>query len=242
VNEEAEITNSNLILDILGNETRRKILFVLSQEPMYFNQLAREIGIGQQAILRHMEALENGGLIKTYAEKSDLGAPNRKYYRLNSSFSLTIALSQDSFSIENRIIMGSGNKKPDAKFDKNKPESISSATDAKNTTGQGLIHLQTDLTNIENQISNLELRLNELRSLKQLALRRIHEIGKNNFEHLERKVLNTTIAVAAASSPKSISKIAAILDENESNVRRAVAGICDKLDTVSAKKLFGELK
>jgi hypothetical protein len=54
--------------------------------------------------------------------------------------------------------------------------------------------------------------------------------------------LNTTIAVAAASSPKSISKIAAILDENESNVRRAVAGICDKLDTGSAKKLFGELK
>ena len=48
---------------------------------MYFNQLAREIGIGQQAILRHMEALENGGLIKTYAEKSDLGAPDRKYYQ-----------------------------------------------------------------------------------------------------------------------------------------------------------------
>ena len=242
MNEEAEITNPNLILDILGNETRRKILFVLSQEPMYFNQLAREIGIGQQAILRHMESLENGGLIKTYAEKSHLGAPDRKYYRLNSSFSLTIALSQDSFSIENRIIMGSGNKKPGTKFDKNKPESISPATDSKNTIGQGLIHLQTDLTNIENQISNLELRLNELRSLKQLALRRIHEIGKNNFERLERKVLNTTIAVAAANSPKSISKIAAILDENESNVRRAVAGICDKLDTGSAKKLFGDLK
>jgi ArsR family transcriptional regulator len=63
--------DSNLILDILGNDTRRKILAVLSQEPMYFNQLAKEIGVGQQAILRHLQALEEGGLIETYAEKSD---------------------------------------------------------------------------------------------------------------------------------------------------------------------------
>ncbi|HZT34685.1 MAG TPA: ArsR family transcriptional regulator, partial [Nitrososphaera sp.] len=39
----------DIILDILGNDTRRKILSILSQEPMYFNQLAREIDIGQQA-------------------------------------------------------------------------------------------------------------------------------------------------------------------------------------------------
>jgi len=159
---------------------------------MYFNQLAREIGIGQQAILRHMEALENGGLIKTYAEKSDLGAPDRKYYRLNTSFSLTIALSQDSFSIEkSRMTAGSRNKKADAKFYENILESIHST---KNNAGRLLTHLQTDLTNIQNEMSDLELRLNELRGLKQLTLRRIHEIGKDNFGHLERKVLNSIIS------------------------------------------------
>ena len=47
---------------------------------MYFNQLSKEIGIGQQAVLRHMQALENSGLIESYTKKSDLGAPNRKYY------------------------------------------------------------------------------------------------------------------------------------------------------------------
>jgi predicted transcriptional regulator len=46
---------------------------------MYFNQLARRIEIGQQAILRHVEALEQSGLIETYSEKSTLSAPNRKY-------------------------------------------------------------------------------------------------------------------------------------------------------------------
>ena len=49
--------NLNPILDIIGNNTRRKILATLAREPMYFNQLAKEIGVGQQAILRHMKVL-----------------------------------------------------------------------------------------------------------------------------------------------------------------------------------------
>jgi ArsR family transcriptional regulator len=209
---------------------------------MYFNQLAKEIGIGQQAILRHMHALENGGLIKTYAEKSDLGAPDRKYYRLNSSFSLTIALSQDSFSIEkSKMTAGSRNKKADTKFYENILESTPSPNVAKNTTGRVLTYLQTDLSNIEREMNDLELRLNELRSLKQLALCRIHELGKRNFGHLERKVLNCVIT-AAVDSTKSVSQIAAVLNENESNVRNALAGICNRLDNKSAKELFGELK
>src|SRR5688500_17583789 len=93
-----------IILDIIGNNTRRKILATLDQEPMYFNQLAKEISIGQQAILRHMKTLEDIGLIESYADKSNLGAPDRKYYRLNSSFSLTICHSEDAFSIENHKI------------------------------------------------------------------------------------------------------------------------------------------
>jgi predicted transcriptional regulator len=33
--------NIDLILDILGNLKRRKILLLLSKEPLYFNQLAK---------------------------------------------------------------------------------------------------------------------------------------------------------------------------------------------------------
>jgi ArsR family transcriptional regulator len=240
ISKEEKITDANSILDILGNETRRKILFVLSQEPMYFNQLSNEIGIGQQAILRHMQALENRGLIETYGEKSDLGAPDRKYYRLSSSFSLTIALSQDSFSIDNRkMIVISGNRGKHTKFYE-KLESIRSRRD-KNKIGKALTRLKTELGDVEKEISDLQIRLNELRSLKQLVLRRIHEIGKDNFEPLERRVLNIIMATIAIPYPSSISKIAAMLNENESNIRNAIVGICDKLDDESAATLLGEL-
>ena len=67
------VYDDDIILDIIGNNTRRKILATLAQEPMYFNQLAKEISIGQQAILRHMKTLEDIGLIESYAEKSNLG-------------------------------------------------------------------------------------------------------------------------------------------------------------------------
>ncbi|MGZ5550085.1 MAG: ArsR family transcriptional regulator [Nitrososphaeraceae archaeon] len=33
-------------IDILGNSTRRRILFLLAKEPLYFNQLSQIIGIG----------------------------------------------------------------------------------------------------------------------------------------------------------------------------------------------------
>ena len=103
-NRSPSIHDDDMILDIIGNNTRRRILATLAREPMYFNQLAKEIAIGQQAILRHMKTLEDMGLIESYGEKSNLGAPDRKYYRLSSSFSLTICLSEDAFSIENRKI------------------------------------------------------------------------------------------------------------------------------------------
>jgi ArsR family transcriptional regulator len=93
----SSVRDFGLILDIIGNNTRRKILATLAREPMYFNPLAKEIGVGQQAILRHMKALEDIELVASYAERSNLGAPDRKYYRLNSSFSLTISISQDFF-------------------------------------------------------------------------------------------------------------------------------------------------
>jgi len=221
--------NSNLILDILGNETRRKILFELSDEPMYFNQLAKAIGIGQQAILRHMQALEEGGIIKTYEEKSNLGGPNRKYYCLSSSFSLIISMSQDSFSVTNNQINNKNNKKNlDKLF-------INSKSIPKSSVKNELALVRKKLLSIENGISDLESRLNNLQTQKQTVLHRLHEIGKDNFGHLERKILYKAIA---AQSSVSISKLASLLNENESQVKNAVSNLQNKLDKDIITMLF----
>lgn len=63
---------TDVILEKISNKTRRKILSILSEEPMYFNQLAKKLALAQQAILRHMVTLKRAGLIETYVE----GNPN----------------------------------------------------------------------------------------------------------------------------------------------------------------------
>jgi ArsR family transcriptional regulator len=213
------LPDDDIILDIIGNNTRRKILATLSQEPMYFNQLAKEIGIGQQAILRHMKTLEDIGLIESYAEKSNLGAPDRKYYRLNSSFSLTICLSEDAFSIENHKIEEYRHEESDKFY---KEYDLLAQEDDGETFNQ----LQSNLTKIEMEISNLDSRLNDLRALKQLIVSRLHKIAKDNFEEeFERKILHTIVG----ESPKSVSELAEKLNEKPTRIRNTLAGMNKKL-------------
>lgn len=208
-----------MILDIIGNNTRRKILATLAREPMYFNQLAKEISIGQQAILRHMKTLEDMGLIESYAEKSNLGAPDRKYYRLNSSFSLTICLSEDAFSIKSHKIEQYRHEEFDKFY---KEYDLLAQEDDEETLNQ----LQSNLTKIEMEISNLDSRLNDLRALKQLIVSRLHKIAKDNFEEeFERKILHTI----AGESPKSIAELANRLNEKQSNVTKTLHRMNKKL-------------
>jgi ArsR family transcriptional regulator len=230
----ASEANLNSILDIIGNNTRRKILAALAREPMYFNQLANEVGIGQQAILRHMKALEDIGLIESYAEKSTLGAPNRKYYRLSSSFSLTISISQDSFSIESRKIEQYRHRESD-KFYK-EYDLLTQDND-----GVSLKRLQTNLSSIEKEIYTLDSRLNDLRALRQLTVHRLHKISKDNFEEeIERKILHIIMDEA----PKSVSELANKLNEKQSYVSKILNRMNNKLygNEDGNKTVFTEIR
>jgi ArsR family transcriptional regulator len=197
---------------------------------MYFNQLAKKIGIGQQAILRHLQALEESGLIETYAEKSNLGAPDRKYYRLTTSFILTISLSEDDFIITNQKIAELWHKES-KKYYKNL-DSIPK------DMGVALSSLQENLAGIEQEISNLESSLNDLRALRQLILHKLHRIGMDSFEDNERKVLYKIVV----DSPTSVAELSDLIDEKESSLRAIITSMRSKLDKDSAQLLFGDLR
>lgn len=218
--------NPDIILDILGNDTRRKILAVLSQEPMYFNQLAKEIDIGQQAILRHLQALEENGLIETYPEKSKLGAPDRKYYRLNNSFTLTVSLSEDNFTVTKQEIVESRHRESKKYYKALElmPEGA----------GEALVSLQESLLGIENEMSALESRLNDLRALKQLILSKLHEIGMESFEQNERRILYKIVT----ESPGSLAELSEMMSEKESILKSTIGKMLNKIDKDNAKILL----
>ena len=87
------------LLEILGNETRIRILKSLSREPMYVSEISNLLRVGQQAILRHLRELEELGIIESYKGESIRG-PDRKYYKIRDRFTLKISIQPEDFKIE----------------------------------------------------------------------------------------------------------------------------------------------
>ncbi len=103
--------------------------------------------------------------------------------------------------------------------------------------GVALSSLQENLAGIEQEISKLDSRLNDLRALKQLVLHKLHEIGMDSFENDERKVLYKIVV----NSPTSVAELSDLIDEKESSLRAIIASIRRKMDKDSARLLFREL-
>jgi len=89
---------ADTVLQIVGNETRRRILMLLSEEPHYISQIARKLDVTQPAILKHLSLLQRAGLIESYWRKSPLGAA-RKYYSICSSVGIEIAINPKDFKV-----------------------------------------------------------------------------------------------------------------------------------------------
>jgi len=217
------------IFHLLGNKSRRDILLALSDEPMYFNQISKKIGIGQQAMLRHMKELENAGFVSTYGEKSEFGAPERKYYHLDSSFNLSISLSEDAFSIDY----------DDAKISDKQVVNLSRGMydQISNDPGLALDKLRSYLIEIDDTIENLQNDINNLKAMRQVLLQKLHKIGQDNFVHLERKIIYKMMR----ETPSTISELSHMIDENKSDVKHALDDLHSKINKGKMKTMVNDL-
>jgi len=92
------MTNNNVLLNVLGNETRRKIISIIAEEPNYLSQIAKNMDITQPAVLRHIKILEVNNIIESYPVKSSQGA-SKKYYKIVPTIELEIALNPNTFKV-----------------------------------------------------------------------------------------------------------------------------------------------
>lgn len=83
---------------MLGNDTRRDILQMLSERPCYVSQLSQELKIGQKAVIEHLELMRQVGILDTKLKKVEKGRP-RKYYGITRELVLEIRIGHDSFNI-----------------------------------------------------------------------------------------------------------------------------------------------
>ena len=83
------------LLDILGNENRRKILHLLASRPCYMSEIAERLDVGAKAILGHLELLERAGMIEANVDEQ-----RRKYFHITDNLRLEVFVSPYSFDIE----------------------------------------------------------------------------------------------------------------------------------------------
>ncbi|MBP8624367.1 MAG: helix-turn-helix domain-containing protein [Methanothrix sp.] len=129
------------LLDILGNENRRRILQLLSFRPFYFNEMAKRLDVGPKAVIDHLEMLEKAGLVECYQDRG-----RRKYFRIARKTVLEVALSPHSYGVR-------------AYLCEDIPQSEESAD------SQELVPCSQELTSLKDQLAALKEKRRKLRTL-----------------------------------------------------------------------------
>jgi predicted transcriptional regulator len=93
---EEDDTGIDSVLLTVENPVRRKIIKQLSKEPSYQLRISKELGFSQQLVAKHLDAMEDSGVVSSQMEASPHG-PRRKEYLLNKSISLTIDFAPNLF-------------------------------------------------------------------------------------------------------------------------------------------------
>ena len=79
------------LLEVLGNESRRKILSLLAKKPCYVSEIAYCLKMAPKVVLEHLEKLEKAGIIKSFEEG------RRRYYYIDKSIRLEITITPHRF-------------------------------------------------------------------------------------------------------------------------------------------------
>jgi ArsR family transcriptional regulator len=170
------------VLRVLSSPTRRQILERLAAETHYPLQLSKELGVSQQAIMKHMKVLEDAGLVRGVEEASDQGGPPRTAFKLTYGMSIAIDLGPALF--QTRMEVFETSERPEAR--KGAPEGAG----PREALASRLSELSRDSSDLSREIDHLDHRRAELVSKKNRILDEAHAlIARMSDEYLARRIL-----------------------------------------------------
>ncbi|MFB6250879.1 MAG: ArsR family transcriptional regulator [Halobellus sp.] len=84
--------DSAVLLDLLGNENRRRILRLLSHKPCYVTEISEYLGVSPKAVIDHLRRLEEAGLVESRTDEK-----RRKYFHIARNLRLEVSVSPYRF-------------------------------------------------------------------------------------------------------------------------------------------------
>ena len=229
--------DAGTLLNLLGNGTRRKIIAILSNEPKYFIQLSKELGVSQQAVLKHLALLEEYGLVSSFRAKSNFAAPDRKYFRLSKPVYLSVGITEDSMhmdlkNLDDENVVRSDNKKNFRKI-------IQKSKNIENKSEMSIVvnEVNSIIRTINARIEQLEEEKMELLRLKQQATQKVHEVIRETLEEdLTRRIL---YSILTSSSRLDVTDLSEILNIREKEIKEAMKELENKF-SINLKYFYSE--
>lgn len=87
--------DSAALLDILGNENRRRILRLLSRKPCYVTEISEYLGVSPKAVIDHLRTLEEARLVESHTDDQ-----RRKYFHISRNLRLEVNVSPYGFGMK----------------------------------------------------------------------------------------------------------------------------------------------
>jgi ArsR family transcriptional regulator len=87
--------DSGALLDLLGNENRRRILRLLARKPCYVTEISDYLGVSPKAVIDHLRKLEEAGLVESRVDEQ-----RRKYFHISRNLRLEVNVSPYGFGMK----------------------------------------------------------------------------------------------------------------------------------------------
>ncbi|MFB6086471.1 MAG: ArsR family transcriptional regulator [Halodesulfurarchaeum sp.] len=85
--------DSGALLDILGNENRRRILRLLAHKPSYVTEISEYLEVSPKAVIDHLRRLDDAGLVESHVDDR-----RRKYFHIAQNLRLEVQVSPYDFA------------------------------------------------------------------------------------------------------------------------------------------------
>jgi len=215
----------NALLLQLGNPIRRKIIQRLSQEPSYQLELSKEMGIGQQLIASHLNAMERIGMVTSFTKRSPRG-PKRKLYMVKKNVSIHLdfgphlysekSISLDSFNEE--ALEDSSNLLQRINEIQRSPEGVNK-----------IAPLATLLREIDLRILDLEEERTALLHIRNQIMEKLKKVlGKSDRPTEEKRVFYYILD----EHDRDIEKISKSLNLMESEIRTILEHLKNEIENI----------
>lgn len=166
----------DIMLTVIENPTRRRILEALVREPHYPLQLSKELGMSQQAIMKHLKVMEDYHLVRSFPEESDQGGPTRKRYVPTAKFTIIVDFGPGLFNTE--FIKIAMQAMTGHRFDE---EMVLEPVDLP-AIGDRIFRLRETIASVDLELEDLQQRRAKLIETKENALEEAGMLVENSIQ------------------------------------------------------------